>query len=341
MKLKTGIRIFLLAMPVFFFYSCQKDHINATVENPLLKIPKGFPSVEWPSDNAFTQERWELGKKLFFDPILSKDSSISCASCHLPSLAFSDDQPTSTGAFNRPGTRNAPTLGNVAYQPYYLREGSVPTLEMQVLVPIQEQNEFAHNIVDIAEELKAIKTYVDLSKSAYNREPDAFVITRAIATFERTLISGNSAYDQFLNGNETALSESQKRGMDLFFSEKTNCSQCHSGFNLTNYNFENNGLYETYLDIGRERITNNPDDNGRFKIPSLRNIELTGPYMHDGSISTLETVIEHYNSGGKSHHNKSPFIKELNLSPQQKEDMVEFLISLTDYSFCNNPVFSY
>jgi len=316
---------------------CEKfrvEEINTTSNK--LVIPEGFPDVDFPEDNAFSNARWELGKRLFFDPILSIDSSISCGSCHKPNIAFSDNMPFSPGVYNRPGVRNSSTLANVAYHPYFLREGSVPTLEMQVLVPIQEHNEFNHNIVTIAQQLNWQSSYVTQSQEAYGRNPDAFVITRALATFQRTLLSGNSLYDQYLNGNNSALSEDQKRGLDLFFGSKTNCTDCHNGFNFTEYTFENNGLYETYTDIGRMRFTNDSADFARFKTPTLRNIEFTGPYMHDGSMVTLEEIIEHYDSGGKAFPNKSLEITPLGLSAQEKSDLVAFLKSLSDPSFMSD-----
>jgi len=322
----------LAILVLIFFTSCNKDQ-QIVVEESKIKIPKGFPQIDFPEDNTFTEARWALGKKLFFDPILSKDSSISCASCHKPELAFADDLAFSPGVENRPGTRNAPSLGNVAYQPYMLREGSVPTIEMQVLVPIQEHNEFDNNIVDIALLLQQIPEYVQMSQAAYGQEPNPFVITRAIANFERSLLSGNSAYDKFQNGDANALTPSEKRGLDLFFSEKTNCSACHRGFNFSNYAFENNGLYTVYQDNGRMRFTGNPADEATFKVPSLRNAGLTEPYMHDGSLQTLAAVVAHYNSGGISHPNKSNLVKPLNLSTQEQADLVAFLKSLTDYIF--------
>lgn len=291
----------------------------------------------FPKDNQFSLERWELGKKLFFDPILSIDSSLSCASCHKPELAFSDNRALSPGVFNRAGVRNAPSLSNVGYHPYFLREGGVPTLEMQVLVPIQEENEFNHNIVDISAQLQCIPQYVEMSQKAYNRNPDPFVITRALATFERTLISGNSPFDKFkYQGNKDALSKEQLLGMKLFFSEKTNCSKCHSGFNFSNYSFENNGIDTVYADIGRMRFSHKEKDRSLFKVPSLRNIERTAPYMHNGKFTSLEEVIEHYNEGGKHYSQKSHLIKPLNLSENQKQNLLAFLKSLTDDEFVKN-----
>lgn len=323
------------------FASCHEDLIEPVHMPPsFMEIPKGFDPFDVPDDNLFTQERWELGKKLFYDPVMSLDSTISCSSCHQAELAFSDDVSFSLGVEDRLGTRNSPSLANVAYHPYYTREGGVPTLEMQILVPIQEHNEFDFNIVLLAERLTRDSTYVSMSKRAYDREPDAFVITRALANFERSLLSGYSPYDQFENyGDMTALTNSEINGMSLFFSERTNCSACHSGFNFTNYSFENNGLYEEYPDVGRFRLTGEEEDIAKFKVPSLRNVELTAPYMHDGSILTLEELIEHYNTGGKNHPHKSSLIKPLNLTDTEKKELVLFLKALTDMSFIHNPLF--
>jgi cytochrome c peroxidase len=246
----------------------------------------------------------------------------------------------SIGDNNSLGTSNSPTLANVAYHPYYTRAGGVPTLEMQILVPIQEHNEFNTNMVDVIEKLKPNGMYQAMAQTAYNRELDAFVITRAIATFERSLISGNSRFDDFFyKGIENALNESERRGFKLFTSNKTNCSSCHSGFNFTNYTFENNGLYVNYADSGRMRLTQLPQDRAKFKVPTLRNIALTAPYMHNGSFNTLTDVLEHYNTGGQNHINKSVLIKPLTLTTQEKQDLINFLHSLTDMKFIQNKNF--
>lgn len=161
-----------------------------------------------------------------------------------------------------------------------------------------------------------------------------------MACFERSLISGYSAYDQYVNyGKAQALSNSAINGMDLFFSDRTHCADCHGGFNFTNYAFENNGLYETYEDSGRWRLTGEEADRALFKVPSLRNIALTAPYMHDGSLTSLEAVIEHYQSGGKNHINQHSSIQPLDLSDTEKTDLINFLKSLTDDQFINNPLF--
>lgn len=303
-----------------------------------ISLPKGFPEINFPEDNGFTKERWLLGKKLFFDKSLSLDSSISCSSCHQPALAFSDSVALSLGVKKLIGTQNAPTLTNVAYHPYYTRLGGVSTLEKQILVPIQEHNEFNFNIIEIAKRLQVNKEYMQLSKKAYNRDFDYYVITRAIANFERSLISGDSKYDRYKQGL-IKLTESEKQGMDLFFSEKTNCSKCHTGFNFSNYAFENNGLYETYKDVGRKRLTEKDEDLEKFKVPTLRNVELTAPYMHDGSFKTLNEVVKHYNNGGRQNKQKNVLIKLLNLTETEQKSLVKFLNTLTDRKFCNNKAF--
>jgi len=330
-----------MAFVAFFnFYGCEKDTVNVASKSSDFELPKGFPAITFPEDNAYTKARWELGKMLFYDNVLSLDSSINCGSCHKASLAFSDNVALSDGVKSRPGTRNSPTLANVAYHPYYTREGGVPTLEMQVLIPIQEHNEFAFNIVKAGERLAKDSQYVAMSQRAYKRAPDYYVITRALANFERTLISGNSPFDKYTyQGQNEALNEVEKAGMELFFSKKTNCSSCHSGFNLTNYAFENNGLYESYEDNGRMRLTNNAEDEALFKVPTLRNIALTAPYMHNGSMATLKEVIDHYNKGGKEHHNKNKLVKPLKLTEQEKGQLIVFLESLTDQQFITEEKF--
>ncbi|MEN8928686.1 MAG: cytochrome c peroxidase [Flavobacteriales bacterium] len=318
------IVLLLFSLSLFSCLVLRKSEINLAQFQ--------FPKMSYPSENQQTESRIALGKKLFFDPILSIDSSLSCASCHNPSIAFSDSVAFSPGVFGRAGVRNAPSLVNVGYHPYLMREGSIKTIEMQVLVPIQEKNELAHNIVDISEQMKQNPEYVEMSAKAYGRAPDSYVITRSISAYERTLISKNSKFDQFMAGKIT-LTKEEKQGFDLFMSDRTNCSSCHGGFNFTQCKITNNGLYENYKDEGRMRATNNNKDLALFKTPSLRNVEITAPYMHDGSMKTLEEVVEHYNSGGKNHIHKDSLIVPLNLSNSQKFTLVSFLKTLTDSSF--------
>jgi cytochrome c peroxidase len=331
----------LAVSALFLFFSCRKEQTPFIQPVYALHVPEGFPyPPEIPADNALTTDRIALGKRLFYDPVLSKDSTRSCASCHHPQFAFSDTTAVSIGVENRLGTRNSPSLANVAYQKKLLREGGVPTLEMQILVPIQEHNEFDFNILLVAERLNRMPEYVAMAEAAYDRAPDPFVITRAIAAFQRTLLSGNSPYDQwFFQGIITAVPEPAKRGYALFQSERLACGKCHEGFLFTNQTFENNGLYEVYPDSGRIRFTGLEPDRALFKVPSLRNVALTAPYMHDGSVPTLAAVIDHYQTGGKPHPNKSELLRPFMLTMQERADLLAFLSSLTDQGFISNPAY--
>ena len=294
------------------------------------KLPKGFPAVPTPEDNQQTVQRIKLGEKLFFEKRFSIDRSISCASCHRPEFAFSDTVAFSKGANDSIADRNTPSILNVAYHPYFMREGGVPTLEMQVLVPIQEAREFNHNIVLIAEELALESEYQRMSQEAYGQDMNPYVISRALSAYERSLISGNSPYDDFhFVKDSSSMDELSQKGMELFFSQRTNCSTCHSGFNFTDYSIRNNGLKSEYEDEGKKRLTGKESDLALFKVPSLRNAAITAPYMHNGSMATLEEVIEHYNRGGQGHVNQDSLVRPLLLSDAEKMQLKMFLISLT------------
>lgn len=327
----------ILALSLSILTGCDKDPSAPADEPYFLSIPPGFTMPEIPENNQLTQKRVELGKMLFFDPGLSEDSTVSCGSCHLQSHAFSDDKALSVGIYGRTGFRNSPPLFNLAWHNKFFKDGGVPTLELQVLAPIEDVNEMNFNIIDAVERLSQNSTYQTLAKIAYDRDFDAFVLTRAIAAYERTLVSGNSPFDKYqYQGDNNALTAQEKRGLNLFYSDRLQCGSCHSGFDLSDYEFHNVGLYTTYIDTGRMRITLNPQDNGKFKTPSLRNVELTAPYMHDGSIATLEEVIEHFNSGGVGHPVQDSRIQPLNLTIAEKEDLLAFLRSLTDEEFITN-----
>lgn len=326
---------------IILVWACQKDEnkLNNTDEY-FLKVPIGFPDPNIPEDNKLTRSRIALGKQIFYDPILSKDSSRSCGSCHNQYLAFADSSDVSFGIEQRAGTRNSSSIANVAYQKALLREGGVPTLEMQVLVPIQDHNEFNYNMLLIVDRMKRIPAYVEAAQKAYNREIDPFVITRSIAAFERTLLSGNSPFDQwFYQKKNNAVGETVIRGYSLFTSDRLNCIKCHNGFLFTDQSFTNNGLYVDYPDSGRIRLTGFDVDRAVFKVPSLRNVGLTAPYMHDGSLKSLDAVIDHYQTGGKAHPNKSIFLKSFMLSAQERLELLAFLNSLTDLEFIKNPEF--
>lgn len=325
------MRLWILALALLVT-GCEVFDSYEEPEAPSpLEVPFGFPPVPVPSHNPITAEKVALGEKLFFDPILSRDESIACSSCHLPDLAFADPRSVSLGVDARAGLRNSPTLVNIAYQNLFFWDGGALTLENQILGPLQDPNEMDAHLDTVLLRLRADTAYVRAFDQAFGLAPDITTMTQAIASFERTIRSGGSRYDAYLSGDDQALTQEEKRGLALF-EGRAQCSTCHSGFLLTNLSFENNGLAFANADSGRARITTLPDDFGKFKVPSLRNLGLTAPYMHDGRISTIEMVIEHYNQGGTGSRGQHDSIKPLDLTSQEKADLLAFLNSLSDTS---------
>lgn len=323
-----------LVLVAVLLAGCKKD-VEPSYE---LDIPSWFPPMEIPSDNQLTQARIDLGRKLFYDYDLSVNSTVSCGTCHDSRFAFSGGRAVNPGVNGALGFRNAPTLTNIGYAPRLFHDGGVETLELQAQAPIFNEVEMSFTIAGFLERIKGNAEYERMFEEAYGREPDAYGISRSIACFERTMISGHSRFDQYeYEGDENALSEQELRGRELFFSSETKCSSCHEPPLFTNYAYENIGLYENYADSGRARITHLAEDRGKFKVPTLRNIDESAPYMHDGSLYTLEQVVEHFNSGGVGHPNQSEAVKPLNLSEQQKTDLVAFLKTLSDESFVSDP----
>lgn len=297
-----------------------------------LSLPPGAPALTVPPDNPLTEASVHLGKLLFFDERLSMGRGISCASCHLSGNAFSDTVALSQGVGAGTGSRNAPSLANVAYHPLLMRDGGNPTLEQQVLVPLLDSLEMDADINAISTTLSGLEPYRSLSQAAYGRPFGIYVLTRALASYERTLVSGHSRFDHFrYSGDTTALSDQELRGWAVFSGDRGRCTACHGGFDLSDHQFHNIGTQpDHHGDPGRQRITLDPADRGKFKTPTLRNIALTAPYMHDGSMTSLEQVIDHFNSGGNQDSNKDRLMAPLQLTPGEKRDLIAFLLSLTD-----------
>ncbi|MCB0819143.1 MAG: c-type cytochrome [Bacteroidetes bacterium] len=319
--------------------SCTKDPEIPLSGTYTPELPPGFPELKIPESNPITYEKIQLGKALFFEKGLSRDSSLSCASCHRQENAFSDPGPVSTGIGGLTGIRNASPLFNLAWKADFFRDGGVQSLELTPLNSLHAKNEFDSNTAEMLERLKRSTEYKRLFKIAFNDTITINGALQAMASFMRSMISGNSAFDEYLTGKTDALTESQIRGMNLFFSDKTSCSECHGGFNFRKEGFFNNGFFEQYPDSGRQRITLLESDRAKFSVPSLRNISLTAPYMHNGSVNELSDIIEIYNQGGFANPNKSEFIRPLGLSEEEKADLVSFLNSLSDYAFINNEAF--
>ena len=287
-----------------------------------------YPVLEYPADNPNNAAAASLGERLFFDPILSVDSSISCGSCHKPELGFATNDRVTPGVGGVLGKRNSPSLLNVGFQPYFMREGGVPSLEMQVLVPLGDATEMAHNVVDAVRRLNRNTSYRNEFLTVYGDTASAFLLVRALANFERTLVDFDAPFDHFIQGDATALSNEAIKGGKLFYG-KAACVQCHSGVLLTDFGFANNGTaIVDSTDYGRELLTNESGDRYVFKVPSLRKIQITAPYMHDGSVSTLVDVVEQYNTGGANHSYTDSRIEPLGLSGSEKAQLVAFLEAL-------------
>lgn len=297
----------------------------------VLKVPSTFDSLpNIPADNNLTESRIRLGERLFFDKRLSADGNISCGSCHKPALAYADTVPVSSGVHGRLDFRNSPSLLNVGYRKTLFREGGIPNLELQVLAPFGNENEMDFSLRDALAYVSSDAQYRAMFLEAYGGEPAPICIAQALACFQRSLVSSGSRYDAWLEGDNEALSPAEQRGRALFFSPETACSDCHAGFLFADDGFYNVGLYSDYADLGRKRLTAAPEDAGKMATPSLRNVALTPPYMHDGSMPNLETVLRHFNQGGADHPNKDERIRPLGLSESDLEDLRQFLIALTD-----------
>jgi cytochrome c peroxidase len=287
--------------------------------------------VPHPADNAPTGERVALGKQLFFDPRLSGSGFLSCASCHNPAMGWSDGLPTGLGHdFKRLG-RATPTILNTVYQPLLMWDGRKPNLEQQALGPIEAAGEMNMPLDNLERRLQGIPGYQPLFERAYPGEGITRVtVGKAIASFERTVVSTEAPFDRWRKGDAQALNASAQRGFQVF-QDKGNCAKCHQGFNFTDNGFHNIGVKSLgdVEDEGRFAHRKIKILKGAFKTPTLRDVALTGPYMHNGIYQTLEEVVDHYDRGGDVKANLSPNIQPLNLTPQDKADLVAFMKSLT------------
>ncbi|TSC32694.1 methanobactin export MATE transporter MbnM [Corallococcus sp. Z5C101001] len=339
------------------------------------KLPAGFPTPRVPADNPMSEAKVRLGRSLFYDKRLSLNGTQSCGSCHEQARAFTDGRVHAVGSTGQMHRRNGQGLANVAYATSLTwANPALTTLEAQALVPL-----FGTEPVELgfADQQEALLDRLRADADLTARFAEAFpteatpvslaTLTRALAAFERSLLSGTSPYDRYLRGNAVdALSPSAKRGLELFLSERLECDHCHSGFNFQDATahdttpepilpFHNTGLYNDdgqgaypATDPGLIELTGRPEDMGRFRAPSLRNVAVTAPYMHDGSVATLSDVLDHYAAGGRARAQnggqasplQSPFVRGFTLTPQEKADVIAFLESLTDTAFLNDPRFA-
>lgn len=361
----------------------KKTLLSMFAAGALLAAPLGLPKLHIPEANEVTPKKVELGKLLFFDPRFSADGTISCATCHDPDKAFTDQLPVSVGIDGKKGTRNAPTVINAAYNTSQFWDGRVPTLaEQSKFPPINPVEGGLHSWDEVVAKIKEDPNYVKMMQEVFGVQKDEITIdhfAKAIEAFEMTIISGDSPFDRwYFKGEKDALTPAQKRGFALFIG-KGRCVECHTISQtyalFTNNKFHNLGIgwkkikddlpnilkkfnaqrnkaqnkelaedeaalmNKKFSELGRYVVSGEVDDIGAFKTPTLRNVELTFPYMHDGSLQTLEEVIIWYNNGGRltPQDPRSPFIdggiRELNLSAQEIEDLAEFLRSLTSPQF--------
>ncbi len=331
---RTLLILFILSLSLIAFKEGQKS---------LIQIPQNWPKPVYDlNKNPLSKESIELGRVLFYDPILSKDNSISCASCHSQYNAFTHvDHALSHGINDRIGTRNSPALMNLAWSKSFMWDGAINHLDMQSLAPISHPDEMDESIENVVRKLQSSNIYPELFKAAYGDEKITGEKTlKAISQFMLTLISANSKYDKVIRKEEKFTAQ-EENGYNLF---KLNCSSCHNEPLFTTGEFANNGLSvdTTLNDTGRMKVSGSVSDQYKFKIPTLRNIEFSMPYMHDGRYKKLSQVIEHYTSekyitATLAYELRSP----VKLTSNEKVDLMAFLLTLSDKEFLFNPEFSY
>lgn len=322
----------LLITPFGFLFSLATGLALAqskTNAPGIVRYANLLPTMEIPPDNPQTKEKIELGKMLFFDPRLSGNNRISCATCHNPKLGWSDGLPRGKSVTGDELSRNVPTIFNAGLNRFQMWDGRFPSLEEQALKPVANTMEMNQEIDRLPDKLKAIPGYVSLFKKIFNDEITLDNIAKAIASFERTVVSTNSPYDRSFKGDEEALSPMAQKGRTIFFSQGR-CAMCHGGYNFTDNLFHNLGVPDLGpKDLGRYNVTLVEYDTGAFKTPTLRSVALNAPYMHNGIFNTLEEVVEFYNLGGGKNKYLDPVMTPLKLSEEEKTSLVEFLKSLT------------
>ncbi|TVR80250.1 MAG: cytochrome-c peroxidase [Chitinophagaceae bacterium] len=357
---KLAVITFFFAL-IFAFKACKKDPPEPPKDDPkdsfvynptpvTLDMPSNFPEMVIPQDNQLTEEGILLGRLLFYDPILSLDSTLSCAGCHNQSFNFTDSgNKFSTGVQGIEGTRTSMSLANIGFNTHFFWDGRSPTLEDQILKPVPDPIEMNLSWTDAVDRLMNHNYYPQLFREAFDEtEITPELTAKAIAQFLRTFISGNSKFDK-VQRNEAFFTNAELNGFDMFFSEDADCFHCHGNILFTDNLFHNNALQEAsslndFNDLGRGAVTGNPLDNGKFKTPTLRNTEVSGPFMHNGEFATLMEVIEFYSSGLKNSPNVDPLMEfffqgGVQLTQNEKNDLHAFLLTLTDHEFLNNPDF--
>lgn len=337
--------LFFLSM-VLAMVACNKTEV---VTLPLFETPKNFPKPVYDfSKNPITQEGFELGKELFYEGQLSRDGSISCGSCHIQASAFTHHgHDLSHGIDDLLGSRNAPAIQNMAWSKDFFWDGGVHDLDMFAISPIENPVEMDEKVDNVIKKLQNMPKYPPLFKKAFGSEQiTSGNFLKALAQFQVALVSANSRYDKYVRGEAGGtLSDAEKQGLDIF---KQKCASCHEGELFTDNAFRNNGLTiytDSEMNMGRFRITRNEADKYKYKVPSLRNIALTAPYMHDGRMRNLEGVLDHYANEVKNTPNLDPMLKQglklgIELSAEEKTKIIAFLQTLTDETFTKDRRFA-
>ena len=303
---------------------------NVTAARPqALPPPPGLDEyVPVPGDNPITPIKIRLGERLFFDAGLSADRRLSCASCHDPARAFTSGTRIAAGVFGRTGARNVPTILNRAYGQSFFWDGRAATLEEQALGPIQNRTEMGLSLAAFTSRLRRSALYRREFAAVFGEPPSAATAARALATYVRAQRVGDAPYDRYRAGDRSALSADAARGLSLFRG-RANCSTCHIGPNFTDEQFHNTGVSWGSSDLGRFRVTRRAEDRGRFKTPTLRQLRLTSPYMHDGSFDNLDAVVDFYDAGGNANQWRDAELHPLRLTALEKRDLIAFLLSLS------------
>lgn len=317
---------FLLAADPPKLPAIPKDTLPDTL--PLDTMPLGLSNRMVPKDNPLTEKRVSLGRKLFFDPILSADGTVACASCHQPELGFAGSGAKAKGIGGKEGHRRAPTILNRGLGTAFFWDGRAKTLEEQALEPIENPLELGSKVSDAVTKLKADAGYSKQFADTFDDGVTASNLAKALAGFERVLVRGDSPVDRFrLKGDQTAMTATERHGFWLYES-KAACWKCHGGSNFTDDSFHNTGVSWGGTDLGRHGVTKQDADRGRFKTPTLRGVKLRPPYMHDGSLDTLDAVVDFYNRGGGKNKHLDPLMKTLELDEEERKALVAFLKSL-------------
>ncbi|MEO9872287.1 cytochrome-c peroxidase [Ekhidna sp.] len=333
-------------MPILFTISCSSEDTELPKDIYSFEKPENFPEPTYTfENNPVTKEGFELGRKLFFDPLLSRDNSISCNNCHQQSRAFADSplHPTSIGIENRMGTRNAPALANMAFLPEFFWDGGVTHLDFVPINAIESEVEMDNELANVISKLNGHSEYPTLFQRTFGIDSitSPFML-HALSQFTNMMISANSPYDKYVRAEGSVLSTQELEGLALF---EANCSECHSGELFSDFSYRNNGLNDSFTDLGRGCITESENDHGKFRVPSLRNSELTAPYMHNARFNTLEEVLDHYDNGIKDSPTLDPLfrdeenVKGISLTDDEKTKIIAFIKTLTDREFTSNPIF--